>query len=213
MRLKRLGITRDKGERDVSIRGLNSPLTRRAFLVLAGQGAIFVGLGAAIRLFGQRYKFLRPPGALTESEFLSRCVKCQKCQQVCPTRVIVPALVTEDVASFGTPKLGFRLGYCDLCLDCIRVCPTGALAPTAKEAVRLGVAEVDKERCVAWSWKGCTRCHDECPFDAIVLDSNQRPIVDAGKCNGCGLCEYICPSSSLRAYTHTSGKGIVVVPL
>ncbi len=209
----KLETRQDNSEPVVSRRGLNSPLTRRGFFFLAGQAAMLVGLGGAVRLFGPTSTSLRPPGALAESEFLSHCIKCQKCEQVCPTRVIAPVLVTEDLVGAGTPKLDLRLGYCNLCFQCIPACPTGALQPTTKEAVRLGVAEVNKERCVAWSWKGCTKCYDECPFDAITLDSRRRPIVDASKCNGCGLCEYICPSSSLRAYTRGSGKGIVIIPL
>ena len=194
-------------------RGFNPPLTRRALLGLVGQALIVVGLGGSIRFLGQKDRFLRPPGALTEGEFLSLCIKCQKCQEVCPTGAITPVLLTEGVADVSTPKLSFRPGYCNLCMRCIEVCPTGALQPIEEEAVRLGVAEVDKESCVAWVWVGCTKCYEECPFDAIALDSNQRPIVDASKCNGCGLCEYICPSSSLRSYTSASGKGIVVVPI
>lgn len=191
--------------------GFNSPLTRRALLGLVGKAAIVVGLVGLgfIRFLGRNDRFIRPPGALPEEGFLSLCIKCQKCQEVCPTGTITPVLVTEDVASVGTPKLDFRLGYCNLCMRCIEVCPTGALQLTKKEAVRLGIAQVDKERCVAWTGGGCTKCYAECPVEAIALDSNQRPIVDASRCNGCGLCEYICPSASLRAYT--GGKGIVVV--
>lgn len=191
----------------------SSPLTRRAFLVLVGQAAAVVGLGGFIRLLGRKDGFLRPPGALAEGEFLSLCIKCQKCQEVCPTGVIMPVLVTEGAASVGTPKLNFRLGYCNLCMRCIEVCPTGALQPIKKEAVRLGVAEVDRERCVAWTWAGCTQCQQACPFGAIILDNNQRPTVDASRCNGCGLCEYTCLSPFLRSYTSAGGKGIVVVSL
>jgi ferredoxin-type protein NapG len=194
--------------------GFNSPQTRRAFLGLAGKAAIvvgLVGLGGFIRFLGTRDRFIRPPGAVTEEKFLSLCIKCQKCQEVCPTGTITPVLLAEGVASAGTPKLDFRLGYCNLCMKCIEICPTGALQPAKKEEVRLGLAQVDKERCIAFTWRGCIKCYKECPYKAITLDSNQRPVVDASRCNGCGLCEYICPSSSLRTYTGASGKGIVVV--
>jgi ferredoxin-type protein NapG len=127
--------------------------------------------------------------------------------------IITPISLTESVSDGGTPKLDFRLGYCDLCMKCIEVCPTAALEPIKEEAVRLGVAEVDQQRCVAWTWRGCTKCQQVCPLEAIGLDDNQRPIVDASQCNGCGLCVYICPSTSLRSHTSASGRGIVVVPL
>lgn len=188
-------------------------LTRRAFLGVVGKAAIifgFISFGGLVRALSQKNGFIRPPGAVVEAELLPLCIKCQKCQQVCHTGTITPVVLIEDIASVGTPKLDFHLGYCDLCMRCIEVCPTGALLPTKKENVRLGIAQIDRERCIAFTWRGCIKCYKECPFEAITLDSNQRPIVDENRCNGCGLCEYICPSSSLRGYTSASGKGIVV---
>jgi len=186
-------------------------LTRRDLLGLAGKSAFLFGLGGVVYLLSRPVGFLRPPGAPEEGLFLSLCVKCQKCQEVCPTRAISQVLVTEDLTAVGTPRLNFRLGYCNLCLRCIEICPTGALQPVMKETVRLGVAQIDKERCVAWAWRGCAKCNKECPLGAIILDDDGRPIVDTDKCNGCGLCEYICPSPSLRAYAGGGGKGIVIV--
>lgn len=188
-------------------------LSRRTFLALAAEGASVLALGAFIRLLARKDSFLRPPGAATKEEFLSLCIKCQRCAQVCPTGTIMPVLLTESPASVGTPKLNFGLGYCSLCMRCIEACPTGALEPIQGEAARLGVAKVDQGRCIAWTWSGCTQCQQVCPLDAITLDSNRRPTVDANKCNGCGLCEYVCPSSALRSYARGGGKGIVVVPL
>jgi ferredoxin-type protein NapG len=207
------GIENDVGNGEHrTTTGLNSPVTRRALLGLGGQALILVALGGFVRLFGDRYNCLRPPGALPAEEFLSRCIKCQKCLEVCPTGAITSVLLTETVLGAGSPQLDFEAGYCDLCMKCIEVCPTGALRPIDKDTARLGVAEVDRESCVAWIWRGCTKCYEECPLDAIVLDDYQRPAVDAAKCNGCGLCEYVCISSAVRSYSRSRGKGIVVLP-
>ncbi|MEG0322445.1 MAG: 4Fe-4S binding protein, partial [Raoultibacter sp.] len=54
---------------------------------------------------------------------------------------------------------------------------------------------------------------DECPIEgAITLDDHDRPVVHSDLCDGCGRCEEVCPSASLRAYNNTvEEKGIVVV--
>jgi ferredoxin-type protein NapG len=111
------------GDRD----RLNSLLTRRAFVDLVGKGAVVVALGGFIRFLGRKENFIRPPAALPEEEFLSLCTRCLKCQEVCPTRVIAPVLLTESVISVGTPKLDSRRRPCIHCGYCSQVCPTGAL--------------------------------------------------------------------------------------
>ena len=66
---------------------------------------------------------------------------------------------------------------------------------------------------MAWDWAGCTVCKDECPVEgAITLDDHDRPVVHPEYCDGCGKCEQVCPSASLRAYdASVEDKGIVVV--
>jgi len=109
------------GDRD----RLNSPLTRREFVGLVGKGAIVIALGGLIRFLEPKDKFVRPPGALPEDEFLSLCIRCDKCRDVCPWGDITPVRLTESVIGVGTPRL--RRGYCPRCWKCIPVCPTGAL--------------------------------------------------------------------------------------
>ncbi len=115
----------------------DSILTRRAFLGWLGKGTVVVALGGVIRFIGPkdrliappggvpRDRIIRPPGALPEEQFLSYCIRCDKCRLACPYDIITPVLITESVISAGTPRLtGF---HCANCNRCIPVCPTGAL--------------------------------------------------------------------------------------
>ena len=92
------------------------------------------------------------------------------------------------------------------------VCPTGAIEDFAPETVRIGIAVVT-ESCIALRTGACTKCYEACPYDAVTLDARRRPIVDSLKCNGCGMCEYICPSNIFQAYQGKRVRGIIVRPL
>lgn len=104
---------------------------RRKFLrtlVLVGGliGASLVGLVPVVRGWTRR---LRPPGALAEDDFLSACIKCGQCVQVCPVQAISLADI-QDGAGVGTPWIDPRRQACDFSCDglqCVLACPTGAL--------------------------------------------------------------------------------------
>ena len=72
---------------------------------------------------------LRPPGALEEHDFLSSCIKCGQCVQVCP----VAAIKLDDIDhgfGLGVPYIDARAQACDFSCDavqCILACPTGSL--------------------------------------------------------------------------------------
>ena len=59
------------------------------------------------------------------------------------------------------------------------------------------IAVVDAANC-----NGCSRCHADCPYEAITMAPHpDKPrhriaIVDAGLCAGCGICAGACPSST-----------------
>jgi ferredoxin-type protein NapG len=189
----------------------SSVMTRRLFLKLASQTGLVVATAGAVHLFKGESSLIRPPGARSERELLSRCIKCHKCEQVCPQNVIAPVLLTESLFGAGTPRLNFDFGFCDRCSKCVEVCPTGALEAFDQSAARLGIARIDKAKCVAWDWRGCIKCYQVCPTQAITLDENNRPVIDEAQCNGCGKCQFECLAPSLRSYNYGGGRAISIV--
>lgn len=139
------------------------------------------------------YSF-RPPGALSEPEFLARCIHCYLCQDVCPAGCI--QMRTDGESDRHTPYILPREKGCTLCLKCGDICPTGALQRlTRKTDVRIGVAVVDESICVSHLRTGvCGACFTACPIrgQAITQGLFNAPTVHPEFCTGCGLCEEVC---------------------
>jgi ferredoxin-type protein NapG len=182
----------------------------RRDLVKGGVGAaalLAVG-GTAKYAFGST-PLLRPPGGQDEDRFIGNCIKCDRCRSACPLSAIGVANLNDGLLNARTPKMNYRTGSCDFCNLCIENCPTGALVAFNPEKEWIGPAVIDPDECIAFAKRGgCRICVDQCPFDAITLDDSSRPVVNLEKCNGCGLCENICPSHSYRAYSGSSSRGI-----
>lgn len=165
---------------------------------------------------------VQPPGA-RENNLIGKCLRCGECTRTCPTGAIHPAISEAGLEGLWTPVLVPRLGYCDYsCTACGEICPVGAIPPLALEQKRLtviGVAYIDKDRCIAWAdQRDCIVCEEMCPVaeKAILLErvevtrhdgstvSVQQPRVVRERCIGCGICEYKCPLSgeaAIRVWT------------
>ena len=186
-------------------------VSRRGFVAGTCGAAALLALGCV--RFVPSEGVCRPPGAQDEARFLGACVRCGKCLAVCPNGVIVPSHIEDGIAGMRTPKLyysqatsrlGGKLGWCDHCQSanggnprCVEVCPSGALdlaGDSTFQTMRLGVAQIDHDSCLAWRLKGCTICKNACPLEAISFDNQNRPVIDEGLCNGCGACEQACVS-------------------
>lgn len=137
---------------------------------------------------------LRPPGALEEDEFLARCSRCGRCIKTCPAQCIKTMPLTSGPALFLTPVIIPREARCELTGDCQKVCPTGAIGQLPVEKTLIGLAEIDKTRCIGWAeGRLCLLCQEQCPLHAIDSDDRDRPSVVTDLCVGCGACENGCP--------------------
>lgn len=139
--------------------------------------------------------YLRPPGAVEETEFLSLCTRCDECIKVCPAKAIRRYRGLADVA-VGTPVIMPRENPCVLCngLLCIAACKEGALKPVGPvHEVKMGIARINQSRCLAWGGQDCQLCYIKCPLrgDGIYQEDG-KPVINEEKCTGCGVCEYAC---------------------
>jgi len=148
-------------------------------------------------------RLIRPPGALPETEFQARCVRCGECIKGCLTNTLQPVWFEAGISGMWTPKITARMAGCEQgCNLCGHVCPTGAIRPLTleeKSFAKVGTARIDKTRCIAWEQdKKCLICDEICPYNAIVSQFVTGhpitvPVIDEDKCNGCGYCECKCP--------------------
>ncbi len=145
-----------------------------------------------------RLRFLRPPGAVAEREFLGRCLQCGQCAQVCPFHAITLRTGFNPLTA-GTPQILPPRAPCRLCMRCPPVCPSGALRQVDITGAGMGRARLDRHHCYTWSGMiVCRSCFENCPLkgSAIVLARGIYPVV-TGHCVGCGVCEYVCPNHSI----------------
>ncbi len=144
--------------------------------------------------------FLRPPGAVDESEFASRCVRCHKCGEGCSNSCIRYVDSEGAVETRGTPYIVPREKGCMLCMKCNNVCPSGALKkvpakhPRLWELVNMGKARIDKNICHSENGYICGVCIRACPLRGKALSAGmwEKPVLNADHCVGCGLCEQAC---------------------
>lgn len=189
----------------------STSISRRTFLTGASVAGVtlasFVMGGQAVAFaLNANGEVVRPPGAQSESDFLSRCIRCGKCIEACPYESIY-AIRSFISPSAGTPTIDTRAKACRMCHDvpCVPVCPTQALRDVeVPRDINMGYAILDHEICISFKGLRCEVCYRACPLidEAISIDyrinendpihSVFAPIIDKDVCTGCGLCVERC---------------------
>lgn len=187
-------------------------LPERRLLLSGVVSGFFLARMFRFRQPENRTRFLRPPGVRDEDAFLRTCVRCGECMKVCLRSALYPAVFQAGVEGIYTPRVIPRLGYCEYnCTLCGQVCPTGAipnLPGEEKKRAVIGKAAFDRNHCLPYAKKvNCIVCEEHCPIPQKAIRSRnvteigkdgarviiQEPYVVDELCNGCGICEYVCP--------------------
>lgn len=187
-------------------------LPERRVLLGGIAGGLMLAVPARFRSPERESRLLRPPGVRDEDDFLKKCVRCGECMKVCLKNALYPAGFRAGLEGLYTPQVIPRLGYCEYnCTLCGQVCPTGAIPLLPVEEKRravIGKAVFDKNHCLPFARKiDCIVCEEHCPVpdkairsrstSVIGLDGQPRivkePYLVEEICNGCGICENVCP--------------------
>ncbi|MFZ4858229.1 MAG: 4Fe-4S dicluster domain-containing protein [Desulfuromonadaceae bacterium] len=187
-------------------------LPERRLLLGGFAGGLLLALPARFRSPEKESRLLRPPGVQSENDFLKKCVRCGECMKVCLKNALYPATYQAGVAGIFTPQVIPRLGYCEYnCTLCGQVCPTGAIPALPVEAKKrevIGKAVFDKNHCIPFARKiDCIVCEEHCPIPDKAIRSRSMAVVGLNGvsrmvkepylveeiCNGCGICENVCP--------------------
>ncbi len=148
----------------------------------------------------QASRWIRPPYAIDELEFLLACTRCNACIEACPHQVVFPLAARLGVQVAGTPALDLLTRGCHLCADwpCVEACETGALKrPALAEGEplplpRLAQARLNPRTCLPYNGPECGACRDTCPVPGALVWERERPRIEAEACTGCGLCREAC---------------------
>lgn len=200
--------------------------SRRKFLTISSLFAVTTAKKAFAKKFDgglalieakkqpERGTDIVPPGSLGIAGFRKKCTGCLLCVSACPNHVLRPS---SELGSFMQPEMSFEQGYCrPECTRCSEVCPSGAISritAVEKSAIQIGHAVWKKDLCIVNRDKvSCNNCARHCPTGAITMipqsaddpASLKIPLVDEGRCIGCGACENLCPSRPFSAI-HVEG--------
>ncbi|NOX08174.1 MAG: hypothetical protein GXP22_01580 [Gammaproteobacteria bacterium] len=150
-------------------------------------------------------KWIRPPFALEEIDFLLACTRCNECIDACPHEVIFKLPARLGIQVTATPALDLLNHGCHLCEDwpCVSVCKPGALKIPVKPDdaddesderffPRLAIATLDSKHCLPYKGPECGACQGICPVPGAMVWDMTRPVINEKICIGCALCRDAC---------------------
>ena len=78
------------------------------------------------------------------------------------------------------------------------------LKPTIEETFNFSsgiTATINTEKCTA-----CNTCREYCRFGAITVGASGKYAIDPYKCEGCLLCQKVCPENAVESHENTNNR-------
>jgi len=197
-------------------------LDRRSFFRQGLRKASEIAVKEVEAHIKRKIRWIRPPYALAELEFLLTCTRCGDCISACPHQVIFPLPASVGTQIAGTPALDLLNKACHLCPEwhCLKVCQPRALrlpqtehendksfenqSDTSNIAVknkveiipiplpRLALSKLDESRCLPYKGPECGACRGVCPVEGAMVWNMEKPRIIKELCVGCALCRVAC---------------------
>lgn len=176
-------------------------MDRRSFFKSVSSKVTESALKVADKQVNERAgRWIRPPYALKELDFILACTRCDQCIEACPHDVIFKLSPRLGVQVMGTPALDLLNKGCHLCKDwpCVAACKADALRipEIDKDEVQvlpvIARVEIDTDTCLPYSGPECGACEASCPVPGALNWDMTKPYIDPELCTGCALCREIC---------------------
>lgn len=181
-------------------------MDRRSFFTQsAGKVAQKVTQHAAETARKNSSRWIRPPFAIDELDFLLACNRCGDCISACPYGIIFPLSSKLGVKVFNTPAMDLNNQGCHLCEDwpCVNACEKEVLIlpiekNEEKEASvkddplpKIASVTINVNTCLPYSGPECGACR-VCPIEGALVWDMEKPRIVGRNCTGCALCREAC---------------------
>lgn len=137
---------------------------------------------------------IRPPWAVAEAQFASRCDRCSHCIDACEEGVI-------RIGPAGFPQMDFSARGCSFCGACVTACGDKALTGNPEHERPWDLVAGIADSCLAVQRVVCRSCGEICDERAIRFELRiggaALPRLSIDRCTGCGACVGVCPVKAI----------------